>query len=43
MEFWDGWAGRKGIEWHIVPMGGYHFNVQVEWIIRIFKKPMQRS
>jgi hypothetical protein len=32
------WAGRRGIEWVLVPTGGQHFNGQAERMIRSVKK-----
>jgi hypothetical protein len=32
------WAGRKGIEWHLMPTGGQHFNGEAERMIGILKK-----
>jgi hypothetical protein len=48
LEAWDfdgvlRWPGRKGIEWHLVPTIGQHFNGQGERMIGILKKQMQRS
>jgi hypothetical protein len=37
------WAGRNGIEWHLIPTGGQHFNGQAERIIGILKKQIWRS
>jgi hypothetical protein len=37
------WAGKNGIQWHLVPMGGQHFNGQAERMIRILKKQVCRS
>jgi hypothetical protein len=36
------WAGRKGIEWTLVPTGGQHFNEQAERIIGLIKKQLWR-
>jgi hypothetical protein len=35
------WAGRKSIEWHLVPTGEQHFNWQAKRILGILKKLMQ--
>jgi hypothetical protein len=32
------WAGKNGIEWHLLSTGGEHFNRQAERIIGILKK-----
>ncbi len=32
------WAGRKGVEWVLVPTGGQHFNEQAERMIGLIKK-----
>jgi hypothetical protein len=37
------WAGRNGIEWHLVPTGGQHFNRQAKRMIGILKKQIWRS
>ncbi len=37
------WAGRNGIEWHLVTTGGQHFNGQAETMIGILKKQIWRS
>jgi hypothetical protein len=37
------WAGKKGIEWHLVPTGGQHFNGQAERMIGVLKKQIWRS
>jgi hypothetical protein len=37
------WAGRKGIEWTLVPTGGQHFNGQAERMIGLIKKQLWRS
>jgi hypothetical protein len=37
------WAGRKGIEWTLVPTGGQHFNGQAERMIGLIKKHLWRS
>jgi hypothetical protein len=37
------WAGKKGIEWHLVPTGGQHFIRQAERVVGILKKQMQKS
>jgi hypothetical protein len=34
------WAGRKGIEWTLVPTGGEHFNGQAERMIGLIKKQL---
>jgi hypothetical protein len=31
------WAGRKGIEWVLVPTGGQHFNGQAERMIGLIR------
>ncbi len=36
-------AGKKGIEWHLVPTVGQHFISQAERMIRILKKQLRRS
>ncbi len=36
------WAGRKGIEWTLVPTGGQHFNGQEERMIGLIKKQLWR-
>jgi hypothetical protein len=36
-------GGRKGIEWHIVPTVGQHFNGKAKRMIGILKKQMWRS
>ncbi len=36
-------AGRNGIEWHLVPTGGQHFNGQAERMIGILKNRNWRS
>ncbi len=48
IEKWDfegvqRWAGKKGIEWHLVPTGGHHFNGQADRMIGISKKQLQRD
>ncbi len=37
------WARRKGIELHLVPTGGQHFNGQAERMIGLLKKQIWRS
>ncbi len=37
------WAGRKGIEWVLVPTGGQHFNGQAERMIGLIKRQIWRS
>ncbi len=37
------WAGKKGIEWVLVPTGGQHFNGQAERMIGIVKKQIWQS
>jgi hypothetical protein len=37
------WAGRKGIEWTLVPTGGQHFNRQAERMIRLIKQQLWRT
>jgi hypothetical protein len=37
------WAGKNGIEWHLVPTGGQHFNGQAKRMIEILKKQIWRS
>jgi hypothetical protein len=34
------WAGRKGIEWTLVPTGGQHFNGQAKRMIGLIKKQL---
>jgi hypothetical protein len=34
------WAGKKGIEWTLVPTGGQHFNWQAERMIGLIKKQL---
>jgi hypothetical protein len=34
------WAGKKGIEWTLVPTGGQHFNGQAERMIGLIKKQL---
>jgi hypothetical protein len=36
------WAGKKGIEWTLMPTGGQHFNGQAERMIRLIKKQLWR-
>jgi hypothetical protein len=36
------WAGRKGIEWTLVPTGGQHFNGQAERMIGLIKQQLWR-
>ncbi len=36
------WAGKKGIEWTLVPTGGQHFNGQAERMIGLIKKQLWR-
>jgi hypothetical protein len=40
---YSGRAGKKGIEWHLVPTGGQHFNRQAERMVGILKKQLHRS
>jgi hypothetical protein len=37
------WAGRRGIEWHLVPTGGQHLNRQAERMIDILNRQLHRS
>jgi hypothetical protein len=37
------WAGKKGIEWVLVPTGGQHFNRLAERMIGLIKKQIWRS
>jgi hypothetical protein len=37
------WAGKKGVEWILVPTGGQHFNGQAERMIGLIKKQIWRS
>jgi hypothetical protein len=37
------WAGRKGIEWTLVPTGGQHFNGQAERMIGLIKKKLWKT
>ncbi len=37
------WAGKKGIEWTLVPTGGQHFNGQAERMIRLIKKQLWKT
>jgi hypothetical protein len=37
------WAGRKGIEWTLVPTGGQHFNGQAERMIGLIKKQLWQT
>jgi hypothetical protein len=37
------WAGKRGIEWFLVPTGGQHVNGQAERIIGLIKKQIWRS
>jgi hypothetical protein len=37
------WVGKNGIEWHLVPTGGQHFNGQAERMIGILKKQVHQS
>ncbi len=37
------WAGKNGIEWHLVSTSGEHFNGQAERMIEILKKQIWRS
>jgi hypothetical protein len=34
------WAGKKGVEWTLVPTGGQHFNGQAERMIGLIKKQL---
>ncbi len=36
------WAGRRGIEWTLVPTGGQHFNGQAERMIGLIKQQLWR-
>jgi hypothetical protein len=37
------WAGKKGIEWTLVPTGGQHFNGQAERMIGLIKQQLWRT
>ncbi len=37
------WAGKKSLEWHLVPNGGQHFNRQEEKMIGVFKKQSKEA
>jgi hypothetical protein len=37
------WAGRKGIEWTLVPTGGQHFNGQAERMIGLIKQQLWKT
>jgi hypothetical protein len=37
------WAGRKGIEWTLVPTGGQHFNGQAGRMIGLIKKQLWKT
>ncbi len=37
------WAGRKGIEWTLVPTGGQHFNGLAERMIGLIKKQLWKT
>ncbi len=37
------WAGRKGIDWTLVPTGGQHFNGQAERMIGLIKQQLWRT
>jgi hypothetical protein len=37
------WAGKKGVEWILVPTGGQNFNGQAERMIGLIKKQIWRS
>ncbi len=37
------WAGKKGIEWTLVPTGGQHFNRQAERMIGPIKKQLWQT
>jgi hypothetical protein len=37
------WAGRKGIEWTLVPTGGQHFNGQAVRMIGLIKKQLWKT
>jgi hypothetical protein len=37
------WAGRRGIEWTLVPTGGQHFNGQAERMIGLIKQQLWRT
>jgi hypothetical protein len=37
------WAGKKGIEWTLVPTGGQHFNGQTERMIGLIKKQLWKT
>ncbi len=37
------WAGKKGVEWILVPTGGQHFNGQAERMIGLIKNQILQS
>jgi hypothetical protein len=37
------WAGRKGVEWRLMPTGGQHFNGQAERMIGLIKRQTWQS
>jgi hypothetical protein len=37
------WAGKKGIEWTLVPTGGQHFNEQAERMTGLIKKQLWQT
>jgi hypothetical protein len=37
------WAGKRGIEWTLVPTGGQHFNGQGERMIGLIKKQLWQT
>jgi hypothetical protein len=37
------WAGKKGVEWTLVPTGGQHFNGQAERMIGLIKKQLWKT
>jgi hypothetical protein len=37
------WAGKKGIEWTLVPTGGQHFNGKAERMIGLIKKQLWKT
>ncbi len=37
------WAGKNGIEWHLVPTGGQLYNEQAERMIGILEKQVYQS
>jgi hypothetical protein len=37
------WARKRGIEWHLVPTCGQHFNWQADMMIGVLKKQVSWS